>query len=175
MGSGSADLWIMADAPDTDVEVTLTEVRPDGTEVLVQSGWLRARHRALDEEASTALHPVQTHLEADAAPLPAGEFVPIRVDIYPFAHPFRAGSQLRVTIDAPGGNRQIWHWDTISSGETVTIAHDAEHPSRIVLPTLTGIDIPDDYPPCGSLRGQPCRPFGVFAADGVSAAGKPDS
>jgi predicted acyl esterase len=139
--------------------VTLTEVRPDGTEVLVQSGWLRASHRALDETASTALHPVQTHLEADAAPLPAGESVPVRVDIYPFAHPFRVGSQLRVTIDAPGGNRQIWHWDTISNGETVTIAHDTEHPSRIVLPTLTGIDIPDAYPPCGSLRGQPCRPF----------------
>ena len=62
-----------------------------------------------------------------------------------------------MTIDAPGGNRQIWHWDTISDGETVTIAHDAEHPSRIVLSTLTGIDIPDEYPACGALRGQPCR------------------
>ena len=101
MGSGSADLWISADAADTDLEVTLTEVRPDGTEVLVQSGWLRASHRALDEAASTELHPVQTHLEADAAPLPAGELVPIRVDIYPFAHPFRAGSQLRVTDRRP--------------------------------------------------------------------------
>jgi uncharacterized protein len=159
MGSGSADLWVMADATDTDVEVTLTEVRPDGTEVLVQSGWLRASHRAIDEAASTALHPVHTHLESEAAPLPAGELVPIRVDIYPFAHPFRSGSQLRVTVDAPGGNRQIWHWETISNGETVTIAHDAEHPSRIVLSTLTGIDIPDEYPPCGALRGQPCRRF----------------
>jgi uncharacterized protein len=157
MGSGSADLWIAADAPDTDVEVTLTEVRPDGTEVLVQSGWLRASHRALDEAASDVLHPVHTHLEAEAAALPAGEVVPIRVDLYPFAHPFRAGSRLRMTVDAPGGNRQIWLWDTISDGETVTIAHDAEHPSRLVLRTLTGIDIPDEYPACGSLRGQPCR------------------
>jgi uncharacterized protein len=157
MGSGSADLWIAADAPDTDVEVTLTEVRPDGTEVLVQSGWLRASHRALDEAASDVLHPVHTHLEAEAAALPAGEVVPIRVDLYPFAHPFRAGSRLRMTVDAPGGNRQIWLWDTISDGETVTIAHDVEHPSRLVLRTLTGIDIPDEYPACGSLRGQPCR------------------
>jgi len=157
MGSGSADLWISADAPDTDVEVTLTEVRPDGGEVLIQSGWLRASHRALDAEASTELHPVQTHLESDAAPLPAGKAVPIRVDVYPFAHPFRAGSRLAVTIDAPGGNRQIWLWDTISAGETVTIAHDAEHPSRLVLATLADADIPHDYPPCDSLRGQPCR------------------
>jgi predicted acyl esterase len=157
IGSGSADLWISTDAPDTDVEVTLTEVRPDGGEVLIQSGWLRASHRALDEAASSELHPVQTHLESDAAPLPAGEPVPVRVDLYPFAHPFRVGSRLAVTIDAPGGNRQIWHWDTISAGETVTIAHDAEHPSRVVLATLADADIPDRYPPCGSLRGQPCR------------------
>ena len=157
MGSGSADLWIAADATDTDVEVTIIELRPDGSEVLVQSGWLRASHRALDEDASDALHPVHTHLEADAAPLPAGELVPIRVDIYPFAHPFREGSRLRVVIDAPGGNRQIWYWDTISDGETVTVAHDIDHPSRIVLSTLTGLDIPDDYPACGTLRGQPCR------------------
>ena len=157
MGSGSADLWISADVPDTDVEVTLTEVRPDGGEVLIQSGWLRASQRALDKAASTDLHPVQTHLESDAAPLPAGEAVPIRVDIYPFAHPFRAGSRLALTVDAPGGNRQIWHWDAITAGETVTIAHDAEHPSRVVLATLDSLDIPDAYPPCGSLRGQPCR------------------
>ena len=73
IGSSSADLWIRSDAPDTDIEVTLSEVRPDGQEVYVQSGWLRASHRALDKQASTALHPVQTHLETDAAPLPAGE------------------------------------------------------------------------------------------------------
>ena len=157
MGSGSADLWISSDAEDTDLEVTIVEARADGTEVLVQSGWLRASQRALDQAASTELNPVQTHIEADAAPLPAGELVPVRVDIFPFAHPFRVGSRLLVSIDAPGGNRQIWLFDTISDGETVDIAFGAEHPSRIVLATLTGIDFPDDYPACGTLRGQPCR------------------
>lgn len=158
MGSGSADLWISSVAEDTDLEVTIVEARADGTEVLVQSGWLRASHRALDEAASTELHPVQTHLEADAAPLPAGEPVSVRVDIFPFAHPFREGSRLLVSIDAPGGNRQIWLFDTISDGETVDIAFGEPTPSRIVLSTLTGIDFPDDYPACGTLRGQPCRP-----------------
>jgi hypothetical protein len=101
---------------------------------------------------------VQTHLEADAAPLPAGELVPVRVDIFPFAHPFREGSRLKITIDAPGGNRQIWLFDTISHGETVNVAFGGETPSRVVLSTLTGIDFPDAYPACGTLRGQPCRP-----------------
>ena len=57
VGSGSVDLWMQADAADTDIEVTITEVRPDGTEIYVQSGWLRASQRALDDAASTELHP----------------------------------------------------------------------------------------------------------------------
>ena len=54
---GSADLWIRSDADDTDLEVTISEIRPDGQEVYVQSGWLRASQRALDEAASTELRP----------------------------------------------------------------------------------------------------------------------
>nr|MBA3289538.1 CocE/NonD family hydrolase [Acidimicrobiia bacterium] len=157
VGSGSVDLWIRTDtATDTDLEVTLSEVRPDGTEVYVQSGWLRASKRALDDAASTALRPIHTYTEADAAPLVAGEWTPVRVELLPVAHPFRAGSQLRVTIDAPGNNRAEWIFETIAAGETVEIAHDAEHPSRIVLPVVPGIDVPGGYPRC-SLRGQPCR------------------
>ncbi|MFM9053726.1 MAG: CocE/NonD family hydrolase C-terminal non-catalytic domain-containing protein, partial [Solirubrobacterales bacterium] len=33
------------------LQVTITEVRPDGKETLVQSGWLRASHRKLDPKA----------------------------------------------------------------------------------------------------------------------------
>ena len=164
-GSGSADLWIRTipagtGASDTDLEVTLSEVRPDGTEVMIQSGWLRASHRALDEQASTPLRPVHTHLPGDLAPLVPGEWTPVRVEILPFAHPMRAGSRLRMTVDAPGGNRAEWVFDTIAAGETVEIAFDAERPSSLVLGTIdpasVGADIPDTSPGC-TLRGQPCR------------------
>ena len=158
-GSGSADLWITSDTGDTDLEVTLTELRPDGTEVLVQSGWLRASHRALDEDASTDLRPVQTHLETDAAPLPdpADAFELARVEIFPFAHVFRAGSRIRLMVDAPGGNRAVWEFDTISNGEQVQIGLGPSTPSQLVLPVIPGIEPPAEYPACGSLRGQPCR------------------
>ena len=156
-GSGSVDLWIQSEAADTDLEVTITEVRPDGTEIYVQSGWLRASQRVLDEAASTDLHPVHTHTKDDAADLPAGEFVPVRVDLFPFAHPFRAGSQIRLTIDAPGNSRAIWAFRTISDGEKVTVAHDAEHPSQLVL-SVVPVTVTATMPPaCDSLRGQPCR------------------
>ena len=158
VGPGSADLWISSDAEDTDLEVTISELRPDGSEVYVQSGWLRASHRALDEASSSESRPVHTHLESDARPLTPGEITPVRVEIFPVAHPFRAGSRIRVTVDAPGGNRGVWVFRTISGGETVTISHDADHPSSIVLPVVSGLEVPTGVAPCGSLRGQPCRP-----------------
>jgi hypothetical protein len=156
-GPGSVDLWITSSTGDTDLEVTVSEVRPDGQEMYVQSGWLRASHRALDEDASTELQPVQSHLADDVAPLPDGEPTPVRVELFPFAHAFRAGSRLRITIDAPGNARGVWVFDTISGGETVTIAHDADHPSSLVLGVLPDEAVPTGLPTCGAVRGQPCR------------------
>ena len=165
IGSGSVDLWIKSSAADTDLEVTISEVRADGTEIYVQSGWLRASQRALDEAASTPLRPVHTHQQADAADLPAGEFTPVRVELFPFAHPFRAGSRIRLTIDAPGNNRPVWEFRTISAGETVTVAHDTQHPSQLVL-SIVPIPVGAPAPAaCGALRGQPCRTY-VPAANG---------
>ncbi|MEZ6075497.1 MAG: CocE/NonD family hydrolase [Pirellulaceae bacterium] len=59
-GTGSVDLWIAVDAEDVDLQVTLSEVRPDGQEMLVQSGWLRASHRqagrtSINDAPSTAI------------------------------------------------------------------------------------------------------------------------
>ena len=58
LGTGSVDLWLQSTAPDVDLEVTISEVRPDGKETYVQSGWLRASYRALDAAKSTELNPV---------------------------------------------------------------------------------------------------------------------
>jgi uncharacterized protein len=91
-GSGSVDLWIAAGArcrPRGD----LTEIRPDGQEQLVQSGWLRASHRALDDQLSTVLRPRHLHTAAAQEPLTAGELTPVRVELFPVAHAFREGSR----------------------------------------------------------------------------------
>ena len=156
IGSSSADLWISSTAPDTDLEVTVSEVRPDGNEVYVQSGWLRASHRAVDEAASSELLPVHRHLESDAQKLESGVWELARVEIFPVAHAFRKGSKIRVSIDAPGGNRAEWEFRTIANGETVSIARNSVHPTSFVFPVVAGIEVPASLPTC-SLRGQPCR------------------
>jgi len=160
VGSARADVYLQSSAPDTDLEVTLTEVTPEGNEVYVQTGWLRASHRALDEEASTAIHPVPLHTEEAAEPLPAGEFVEVSVDIFPFAHIFRAGSRVRLYIDTPGGNRARWAFDTVdATGESNLVATSSGYPSALTLPVVDGIRVPPARPACGTLRAQPCRPY----------------
>mgnify|MGYP003334263327 CR=1 FL=1 len=75
-----------------------TEVRPDGTETYLTSGWLRASHRKLDPRRSTATRAVPTHLPKDGAPLEPGKRVDVRIPINPVAAWVRKGSRLRVTL-----------------------------------------------------------------------------
>ncbi len=160
-GSGSVDLWLRSTASDVDLQVTLSEIRPDGQEVYIQNGWLRTSRRVLDEVNSTVLRPLPTHREEDAMPLPFQEFVPARIEIFPFAHVFRTGSRIRLSIEAPGGDRALWKFDALpAQGEPVIdIARSPDMPSRVVLPLVPGVEIDTPLPPCPGLRAQPCRNY----------------
>jgi uncharacterized protein len=172
VGSGSADLFLASTSEDADIEVLLSEVRGDGFETYVQAGWLRASHRALDAEQATELRPVKTHLEADASPLVPGEYVAARVEIFPFAHIFRAGSRIRVQIDTPGDSRELWKFMLLEYDEEVThsIAHSSVYPSSVALPLIPMADVESDPPPCPALRGQPCRTFEEYTNTPASPA-----
>jgi uncharacterized protein len=160
LGTGSVDIYVRSNQADADLEANLTEVRADGQEVYVQSGWLRASQRALSSQA-TELWPDITQEEKDAAPLPAGEWTLVHVPIAGAGHVFRQGSRIRVAIDTPGDSRAEWRFDLLKfeGGATHQIAHDAAHTSSVVLPFVTGIDVPSPQPACPSLRGQPCRAY----------------
>lgn len=159
VGSASVDLWLASTATDTDLQVTLSEVRPDGYELYIQTGWLRASRRVLDEERSTELRPVPTGREEDYSPLVPGEFASVRVEMYPFAHAFRAGSKIRLAVGSPGESRVLWKFDVLpEDGDVVnSVGYGAMHPSRVVLPRVDGAEIPTDYPAINALRAQPYR------------------
>jgi predicted acyl esterase len=158
-GTGSVDLWVRSSKPDADLEVTISEVRPDGQETYVQSGWLRGSQRALDTTASTDLLPVQTHARADVRPLSAARAEELQIPLYPFAHAFRGGSRIRIVVQPPGGNKPAWAFATLPGRRTVTVERSATHPSKVVLPVVSGIDVSTPLPACGTLRGQPCRTY----------------
>ncbi|RYF82442.1 MAG: CocE/NonD family hydrolase [Comamonadaceae bacterium] len=154
-GEGSADIWLSATAPNTDLQVTVSEVRPDGQEMFVQRGWLRVSKRAQDVERSTELRPYSTFLREDEKMLVAGEPVLARVEINKFAHVFRAGSSIRVTVDTPS-DTGYWEFGHDKTASVNTIWHDATRPSSVVLGFTPYAHAPD-LPSCERTIRQPCR------------------
>ena len=161
VGAGALQAWIRSSSPSVDLQVTVSEVRPDGRESFVQNGWLRTSLRKLDPGKSTLLAPVPSLRRSDAAPLPRGRFAEVTVPLYYEGHVYRIGSRIRITIAAPGGDQPAWAFrDTVPRGRTsVALAHSRALPSRLLLPVVAGIDVPTGLPPCPGLRGEPCRPY----------------
>jgi hypothetical protein len=95
----------------------------------------------------------------DAAPLPKGRWAKVAVPLYYQGHVYRAGSRIRVTITAPGGDQPTWAFAKTRPHKraTVIVARSRSRPSRLVLPVVAGIAVPTGRPPCPGLRGQPCR------------------
>ena len=159
-GPASLNLWLESTTTDTDLQATVTEIRPDGQETYVQRGWLRASHRKLDPKLSTALRPYQTHLRADSTPLVPNKPTYMRLEVFPFAHAFRKGSRLRIWIEAPTGHTGFWAFQPTPNPGQNTVLHDAAHPSRLVVGVIPRATVPAkaaQLPACDTLRNQPCR------------------
>jgi uncharacterized protein len=161
IGAGSVQAWIKASVPDVDLQVTVSEVRPDGKETYVQSGYLRTSLRALDKRKSSPLEPVLSLRRDTVAKLPKGQFSKIVIPLYYEGHMYRAGSRIRVTVSSPNGDQPVWSFaETVPQGTAkVRIASNKKHPSRLILPLVPGVTAPTPLPPCPALRGEPCRDF----------------
>ncbi|MEU0543672.1 CocE/NonD family hydrolase [Nocardia sp. NPDC005978] len=155
-GPASLDLQLSSTAPVTDLQATVTEVRPDGRETYVASGYLRSSYRAVDANA-TELQPIRSYRNpADLSP----GFNGARISIDPMAHAFRAGSRIRVTLTAPGGDRTSWRFDTpATNGLVVDTIQLGAGGSALVLPVISGAVAGAPLPACDGLRGQPCRAY----------------
>jgi predicted acyl esterase len=152
LGSGSADLWMSSTGNDTAVQVTISELRPDGQEEYVQNGWLQLSHRKLDAKGSSALLPLHTDLQADAQTLKPGVSVLARLEIQAFDHVFRAGSALRLTIDTPGLTLL-----PLPVPASNVVQHTPGMQSAIVLGSLPGARAHAPLPACAKVLNQPCR------------------
>lgn len=164
LGPAALDLHIESNAADTDLGVTISEVRPDGQEMLAAYGVQRASMREVNPARSSATRPAHTFTN----PLPLQPGVnQVPVQVLPAAHVLRAGSQLRVSISAVGGDFQRWAFDSIdpSDGSTVNRIHTgAATPSSITITSAPLTGYPTPLLPCPSA-GKACRTF-VPAANG---------
>ena len=169
IGAGAVYAWVKSSTKDVDLVATVTEVRPDGNETFVQSGYLRTSMRKLSHDKrnpmkvpSTLLEPQLSMLKADQKPMPRRRFVKVAIPLYYQGHAYRTGSRIRVTIAAPNGTQPIWSFShTVPTDGTskVSVVFSPKKPSSLVLPIVSGVEVPTDLPPCPSLRNQPCRPY----------------
>jgi len=139
-GPVSADLWVKSSTSEANLQVSLSEVRADGSEVLLQTGWRRASRRQL-AGSSTALLPVFT--DATNQPLTPGAWTEVRVSIPTTMAVLHPGSRLRISISAPGGDSVNRVFDEDTSA-TVDIGTSSTKPSSIYVPVMTALPSNDE-------------------------------
>jgi len=128
-GQMSATLWAATDAKDTDWNVMLLDVFPDGHAERVQDGPMRARFRkGFDKEVL----------------LTPGSIERYDLDLWFTSRVFEPGHKIRVTVSSsffPKYDRNLNTGGNNERDSTFVVAHqrvlhDAAHPSHVVLPVI---------------------------------------
>ncbi|MEI6453811.1 MAG: CocE/NonD family hydrolase, partial [Actinomycetes bacterium] len=194
IGDAALKLIVASSSTEADLQATVSEVRWEPlstkdthltqTEEYVTSGFLRSSMRHLGP-GSTETLPQPSFLTADILPLIPDEATPVSIPMGVIAHLFRKGTQIRITISAPGGDRPSWTFatDANTDSRTNTLSGLGTSDVHLTFTTLKSIkknltaavdkqgvkksalDYP--LPSCsathslrrlyGSLRGEPCR------------------
>jgi uncharacterized protein len=158
-GPATLDLWVRSSAPVEDFQATITEVRPSASEEeYVTSGFLRSSNQK-DAPDSTTLFTDPTYLPGDAVNLSPKTFELVKIPIDPIVHTFRPGTELRVVVSAPGGDRPVWEFDTLDDGQSATVGLGGVIASSLAVNVVGGVEATPTLPACGSLRGEPCRAY----------------
>ncbi len=128
-GQMSATLWAATDAKDTDWNVMLLDVFPDGHAERVQDGLMRARFRKGFDRV---------------VPLTPGGVEQYDLDLWFTSRVFEPGHKIRVTVSSslfPKYDRNLNTGGNNERDSTFVVAHqkllhDAAHPSHVVLPVI---------------------------------------
>ncbi len=159
VGPATLDLWVRSTTPVEDFQASITEVRPSaGQEEYVTSGFLRSSNQ-VDLPDSTDLFTDPNYTAAEAQSLEPRAYRLVRIPIDPIVHTFRPGTELRVVVSAPGGDRPIWEFDTLDDGQSATVGLGGATASALVVDAVNGVSATPTLPACNSLRGEPCRAY----------------
>lgn len=136
------NLFVSSTDTDAFIFASLREADPQGNERILTRGWLRASHRAIDPARSKAWQPYHPHDRVE--PLCPGEVYELPIEILPTSNLFRAGSRIKLRIsgfdDPPRHPLEMIATGHVTrlNASRVTIYHDDDHPSSLVLPITRG-------------------------------------
>ena len=136
----TARLWVSSlQGRDSMITARVEDVAPNGQATQMSAGWDTISLRALNPKRPSttgahddALPPVHP---ASVLPVPSGRPVEVDVEIYPTGWDLTAGHTLRLTLqEADVPHLLSPRADRESLGATLSIYHDAKHPSELVVP-----------------------------------------
>ena len=155
--------------PVEDFQATITEVRPSAAqEEYVTSGFLRSSNQVDLSDSTRSVHRSDATWAATPETCRPSDYTLVKIPIDPIVHTFRPGTELRVVISAPGGDRPVWEFDTLDNGQSATVGLGGVTASALVVNVVPGVAATPTLPACGSLRGEPCR---AYQAEGNQPGG----
>jgi len=123
--------------------VELLEIDPDGEERLLTRGWLRGSQREIDPQRSKPWQPYHTHVRRKL--LVPNEIYEFNIEIRPYGLRLNPSYRLGIRISGHDGGPPSHHLHAIGAGHVagsssarVTIYHDFENPSHLLLPIIRG-------------------------------------
>lgn len=163
-------LWAQSTTLDTDFYVLLGDVDEEGNLHFLQRGLLRASHRDVDETRSDyvtydgeklLIRPHHPHVTAQ--PLTPHRPHKFEIEIFAVGHVFRDGHRLALRISQPPLGDPVnphragvpsYTYVSAQPAGRVTVLHDAEHPSALLLPVLPELPpITPQAPATGEMAG----------------------
>jgi putative CocE/NonD family hydrolase len=138
----TANLWADLSTTDGTLIAVLSEVEPSGASNQITAGFLLASQRAVDPQLSTygpkhlmirPWHPFTKESQQAVTPNEPTEY---NVEIYPTSDIVKPGNRLRLTIGTADTVSTLTPLPSLGQelGGTLTILHDAQHPSNVLLP-----------------------------------------
>jgi putative CocE/NonD family hydrolase len=144
VGSLAVYLQASLSADNGDFIVSVRDVDPDGNEMGLTRGWLRASHRELDHERSHPWRPFHPH--ANPTPVKPGERYEFAIGLQPIANLFKQGHRLALEIwpcDYPNPANYDWtqaygilHGVPFGKAVSYRIHHVPDAPSYLLLPVM---------------------------------------
>lgn len=142
---GPMVLNLYASSTDTEVLwfVSFLDIDPTGKETLLTRGWLRGSQRRIDPEQSEPWQPYHLHVERES--LTPGEIYEFNIEIRPYGIEFKPGHRMCIRIKCVDDEDPVSSLEGHSIGHIwrqsssrVTVYHNADYPSHVLLPITKG-------------------------------------
>jgi hypothetical protein len=141
VGLASLKLYTSCRGTDMNIFASLWDADPDGKETCLGRGYLKASHREMDAKLSKPWHPVPK--DTNPQPVIPGQVYELAIGFSPLSNLFKVGHRIVLKIssadDDPENLFQVGMYHLCSqTPNTVTVYHNAQYPSHLLLPITRG-------------------------------------